>query len=881
MARRHAKGNGNDKAARRAARLPVSRALLIRGWLVLFWERALPAFWSLAGGIGSYAVLAWTGLLQSLPGWLHAILLALIVLATLWLLVRALTGMRWPRRQDVLRRLEQDSGLDHRPLSTFDDQLALAGSPAGASAYTLALWRRHRADVAVAAAGGLRLDLPRTDMAGRDPHALRILLLLALVVFGVTAGGERWQLLRAGLVPEFGGAPPVPVAFDLWITPPAYTGLPPRSLSRGVGGAASQQTGEGAGDADTAATGFKVPAGSVLLGRLGPADTAPALDLAGQQAPFQAMSDGASWRIEQKLDRSGTLKLTAGGRTLGSWQIDLIADLPPSVELVEPPVPTARQSIRVSYHAADDYGLASLKLRLSLAVPQPDLALPVEGLEGGVLTVPLPLAGNGPRDIRAISYPDLTAHPWAGLPVNATLVATDATDQSTETAPVRFTLPEREFHHPLARILAAFRRDLVEHGLSVRQVIANQLAGIAATPDLYGGDTGVFLGLRVAATGLMLAHGVEDVAPVARLLWQMALHLDEGGVASAADELRAAQEALRQALDDPNSTDAQISQLVNRLKQAVQNYVQALAEQAARNPASLQPPQSGAQVLTPEALQERLDRLGDLARTGARDAARQALAELQQMMENAQASQGQGSEQAGGQAGQIMQGLDKLARDQQGLLDETFRRAQGAPPAGGAAGQQGPGSMPGNQGQMAPGENGQGFSGPDMQDAARRAARQEELRNALSRILQGIGEMSGQIPDELGKAELGMRSAAGALQQGDDRAAADAQGKALDALRKGARQFMDQLASQAQGQGGQGAQGQTGGQGRPGQRGTDPFGRDDQVGEQMGSGSDVKVPSRSEVQRARDVLDELRRRAADRNRPPEELDYLQRLLRRF
>jgi uncharacterized protein (TIGR02302 family) len=858
--------------------LPVPRILLAGGWLVLFWERGLPAFWSLAGGIGLYAVLAWSGLLQALPGWLHAGALALLVIATLWLLRRAVAGLHWPRRLDVLRRLERDSGLEHRPLSTFDDRLALAGGSGGVSAYTLALWRRHRADVARAAAG-LRLGPPQTDMAARDPRALRILLLLALIVFGVAAGSERGLLLRTGLAPHFGAVSSVPVAFDLWITPPAYTGLPPRSLSRDLAGSAP------AGEDAAAASSFKVPAGSILLGRLGPADTAPTLDLAGKQTAFNAMSDGASWRIEQKLDRSGTLTLVSGGRTLGSWQIDLIADRPPTVELVEPPVPTARQSIRISYHAADDYGLTSLRLRLSLAVPQPDLAVPVEGLEAGALTVPLPLAGNGPRDIRSISYPDLTAHPWAGLPVNATLVATDATGQSAETAPVRFTLPEREFHHPLARILAAFRRDLVEQGLSVRQVIASQLAGIAATPDLYGNDIGVFLGLRVAATGLMLAQGAQDVVPVARLLWQMALHLDEGGVASAADELRAAQEALRQALDDPNATDAEISQLVNRLKQAVQNYVQALAEQAARNPAALQPPQAGAQVLTPEALKERLDRLGDLARTGARDAARQALSELQQMMENAQASQGQGGEQGGGQAGQIMQGLDKLAREQQGLLDETFRRAQGAPPSNGATSERGPGAMPGGQGQAlgqrAPGENGQGFSGPDMQDAARRAARQEELRNALSRILQGIGEMSGQIPDQLGEAELGMRSAAGALQQGDDRAAADAQGKALDALRKGARQFMDQLASQAQNQGGQGIQGQASGQGRPGERGTDPFGREGSIGNQVGNSGDVKVPTRSEVQRARDVLDELRRRAADRNRPPEEMDYLQRLLRRF
>ena len=70
MARRHAKANDASKGAGArlpSVRLPVPRMLLAAGWLVLFWERGLPVFWSLAGGIGLYAVLAWSGLVQALP----------------------------------------------------------------------------------------------------------------------------------------------------------------------------------------------------------------------------------------------------------------------------------------------------------------------------------------------------------------------------------------------------------------------------------------------------------------------------------------------------------------------------------------------------------------------------------------------------------------------------------------------------------------------------------------------------------------------------------------------------------------------------------------------------------------------------------------------
>ncbi len=60
----------------------------------------------------------------------------------------------------------------------------------------------------------------------------------------------------------------------------------------------------------------------------------------------------------------------------------------------------------------------------------------------------------------------------------------------------------------------------------------------------------------------------------------------------------------------------------------------------------------------------------------------------------------------------------------------------------------------------------------------------------------------------------------------------------------------------------------------------DPFGRN---GPSFGpqTGGNVKVPSQMDIQRAREILEELQRRAGDRGRPENELDYLDRLLRRF
>jgi hypothetical protein len=59
----------------------------------------------------------------------------------------------------------------------------------------------------------------------------------------------------------------------------------------------------------------------------------------------------------------------------------------------------------------------------------------------------------------------------------------------------------------------------------------------------------------------------------------------------------------------------------------------------------------------------------------------------------------------------------------------------------------------------------------------------------------------------------------------------------------------------------------------------DPLGR-----EVMGEDADtqgVTIPDASSIQRARKILDELRRRSGQSSRPQLELDYINRLLQRF
>jgi hypothetical protein len=148
--------------------------------------------------------------------------------------------------------------------------------------------------------------------------------------------------------------------------------------------------------------------------------------------------------------------------------------------------------------------------------------------------------------------------------------------------------------------------------------------------------------------------------------------------------------------------------------------------------------------------------------------------------------------------------------------------------------------------------------------------------------MQGMG-MQGE--QGLGEAEGAMRDAEGALGQGQDGPAVDAQGRALESLRRGMQGMAQQMQQMQQGEGNEQAgdqpgQGEPQGQGQAGQRDTDPVGRP--LRNRDFSDGRVIVPQAGEspAQRAQRILDELRRKLGDPNRPQEELEYFERLLRR-
>jgi hypothetical protein len=145
---------------------------------------------------------------------------------------------------------------------------------------------------------------------------------------------------------------------------------------------------------------------------------------------------------------------------------------------------------------------------------------------------------------------------------------------------------------------------------------------------------------------------------------------------------------------------------------------------------------------------------------------------------------------------------------------------------------------------------------------------------------QGQGEQGQGDMDQLGSAGDAMGQAEGELGDGDADGAVGSQGKALEAMRKGA-QGMAQQMQQGQGQGMGPGPGQPGRNGRQrAENGTDPLGRPLR-GREYGDDVTVKVPGEIDAQRARRVLEELRKRFGESMRPQLELDYIERLLKDF
>lgn len=537
----------------------------------------------------------------------------------------------------------------------------------------------------------------------------------------------------------------------------------------------------------------------------------------GGASPPRFTGEVGEYAATAKLMRDGSVRVQASGHRIGRWNLHVIADALPQITFTAKPSVSERGAVKFAFKATDDYAVTSAKV-----VIRP------HGKSGAPIAVDLPLAPA--KSVAQTSYSDLSGHPYAGLMVDAHLEARDGAGQKGVSKTITFRLPERLFTDPLARALIEQRQALaISENREARRTVADMLNALTIAPDkFYADQRGVYTAIRAAYWGIRAAHTPQDITHVEDLLWQTAMAIEQKGILEAANNLRQLQ-ALITAAMAAHAPQEVIDQLLQRYNQAMQRYLQAMQENAGKTAQKPPPDDPNAKTLGFEDLQKLMQAIQQLSASGNREQAAQTLAALQSMLENmrmAQSGNGKGTGQQNKELNQAIQEYGDLMGEQRALMDKTLRQQQGKgdPKDGGAQGL---------------------------------AKQQDELRQKLGRSMQKLGKLG----EGLGKAGQAMEQAQRSLNGHDLSNARNAQENALAEMRAGA----DALAKQMQGSDLAGQQGQE-----------DPLGRGP-----VGPGNGVKLPDANDLARARDILQELRRRAGERGRPPQELDYIDRLLREF
>ena len=829
------------------SRLQLAQALQ-RAKYAIAWERGWPHLARFLTVVGLFLVASWAGLWLVLPFIARAIGLGLFVLLALAALFPMLR-FRWPSREEGLSRLDRGTGIRHRPATTLTDTLATQDPVARA------LWLAQR-ERTLASIKRIRAGLPSPRLALHDPWALRALILVLMVATYVAAGGER--AIRTEAAFDWNGVlSPANIRVDAWVTPPAYTSKPPIILS------AANKEATGPGSA-AAAGPLPVPAGSTLIVRSsgGALDVVTSGNLTEAQPTEQAPQGTNEKHFTITGDGTAHVRAPSGQP---QWKFTAVADRAPTITLAKDPERQAHGSLQMSYKIEDDYGVTEAQAHFAARAGErpPAAAEPRPLFDPPQFPLVLPNART--RNGVGQTVKDLSDNPYAGADVTLTLTARDEAGNEGRSEPFNMRLPERLFTKPLARALIEQRRILALDANQNGQVYA-ALDALMIAPELFTPDAGQYLGLYSVERQLDAARTDDQLREVVASLWALAVTIEDGNITDVDKALRAAQDALKQALER-GASDEEIKKLTQDLRAALDNFMRQLAEQYRNNPQALaRPLDPNTKMLRQQDLNNMIERMERLSRSGDKDGAKQLLEQLQEMLENLQMAQP-------GQSGdddmqQSLNELNDLIRKEQQLRDKTFKQGQDSRRD----------RMRGKQ------QGDQGMS--DLQQD------QQSLRDRLQKLQQELakrgmgqgqkgqkGEDDQQLDDNgdsLGEADNAMADADGKLGESNADGAVDAQGKAVDALKKGQQKLADQM------QQGEDGQGNSPGMGRQQSSGnsTDPLGRP-LHGREYGDDLTVKIPGEIDVQRARRILEELRRRLADPDRPQVELDYLERLLKDY
>lgn len=847
----------------------------------LIWERYAPTLARPALALSILLIVSWLGLWEVAGDPLRLIALA----TTIGLMIHAglkARALRWPTESDARRRLEDTAGLSHRPLDTLGDAPVL--SPA--------LWPAHVARAQTDASTIRRIGrIP--SLSPIDRFGLRVIVPIALGLAIFLSWGLSLERVRHLLGPTlYSPTNPYAVTYEAWVDPPDYTGRPPIYAQ-----------GDGI---------IRAPVGSTLVVRASGASDLPRpryIGDAGQRFLTPTGLGQKSAEIRTVIDSSGVLDWR-----IGPWRqaftVDATPDAPPTIETLEPAEADKRDRLVLVFDAADDYGVEQILLEM---VELTDDMSEATAFDTDVSAVDTQAGGFTEAKARTIKL-DLTRHPLAGRKVLARLVAIDGADQRGLSTPFYTTVPDKIFVEPLAKAIIE-QRGLLLTGMDAYspapidradndasdgtfdtyqtawrlgraappvQRTAALIEAVTDYPDpsLFN-DPVVYMGLRHVGKTLRYARTEAALNGLPDHMWKLAIRAEFGVLGTALQEMQEAQEALREGIAR-RAPEREIDTLFSRYNQAVDAYMEELRKSATIG----EPGQGGGEPMgSTDEIQALLDAIEEANRNGDTEGARRALAQLAELIENMQmqinpstGGEGSGDE---GMTDEMREALEDLADtlgEQRDLQDQTrqaerdeLRQQFGAEPSGESASPEelaeqqarieslvdGLREQLGEDGERAAsgeGENADGQGEPG--DADQPGGGDPSADDAGA----GSGEGSAEAFE---RALEAMRNSEIALGRGDLSGSRQAQSDAISALRDAGDAISREMAGPRDDQ----------------EASTDALGRELDGMDSDNAESDIDT--RDNAERSREIIEELRRRAADAERDQQEQDYLDRLLKRF
>ncbi|EJF74647.1 TIGR02302 family protein [Bartonella alsatica] len=785
-------------------------------WFILSFERIWVRLLPFLLVLSLFCSLSWFGIFSILDYWPHLLLLGLMLFSALASLF-FLIRFRFPTTREINQRLERVNGLKNQPLSIQADSLCSENDD-GSSAI---VWREHQRRMAKQL-HTLKTGFIYPNSAAYDPLALRaVFVLLCVCAFSFSFGSQGGRLADA-----FDFRPIVDetsMRIDAWVTPPVYTGVAPIYLTKDE------------------KTQLIIPEGSNLVVRIvnGAGITVKAIsEEDAHEILFSKKNEKMALNpivhFETHLEHSIVLFVSSRHKQW-QWRLQVIRDQPPTIHWLEKPGRILTGSLELQYELDDDYGVAKAFVEMEPFLNHYKSASAL--YKAPEIKLLLPRGGKG--KMRMVQ--DVSAHPWAGSEVKITLVAEDDAQQQGRSKTFVMTLPQRVFSNPVARAVSELRR-ILALDVSAQERVLDMLFALLVRPEEGLQNFAHFLVLQSAWTRLSMAETEDDLRDVVDYLWQIALGIEGNQLESVQKNLKQAQAALRDALRY-GAPATEIERLMADLRKAMDEYIHALGEKAQDNGNSNNNNFSRSN-LSRDTLEKKLDLIEEMAKIGSSLAAEQLLAEVEQTLDHLQVQKGdQGGQKHQSQSAQMKEKMDKLGdlmRRQQEILNETHRLEM---------------------------EQKRGESIPEQQRKSLKQ-KQDELQSELSTLEKELLAQGFESNGAFKKAEEKMNFAGNALDQGKNKISMQNQTDALESLRLGAQNVLEKMREIFK---------------EAADNRNAASSLEDPLGRPLSSKTDEEqentiISRESDQIRARQILEEIRKRLGKEHILEAEKNYLERLL---